>query len=115
MGGGAVIAAAAAAHRRGLERVLDGFRLGQATSFDRAQSLSQVGLGPNNWIDELRENGVLKAGREPDSWSLDESATVARRDGRFRQRAITRVLLVLLVLLSIGAILLALKVDGISR
>ena len=115
MGGGAVIAAAAAAHRRGLERVLDGFRLGQATSFDRARSLSQLGLGPNNCVNELRENGVLKAGREPDSWYLDEGANVARRDARFRQRAIKRMVLVLLVLLSIGAILLALKMDGISR
>lgn len=116
MGGGAVIAAAAAAHRRGLERVLDGFRLGQATSVDRARSLSQLGLGPNNWVNELRENGVLKAGREPDSWYLDESANVARRDGRsFRQRAIKRVAIVMLVLFAIGTVVLALRMDSISR
>ncbi len=116
MGGGAVIAAAAAAHRRGLERVLDGFRLGQATSFDRAQSLAKLGLGPNNWVNELRQDGVLKPGREPESWYLDESANVARRDGgSFRKRAVKRVAIVMLVLFAIGTVLLAVRMDSISR
>lgn len=116
MGGGAVIAAAAAAHRRGLERVLDGFRVGQATSFERARSLAQLGLGPNNWVDELKQDGVLKPGREPESWYLDESANVARRDGRsFRKFAVRRVAIVMLVLFAIGTVILALNTNGISR
>jgi hypothetical protein len=107
MGGGAIIAAVAAARQRGLERVIDGYRLGEATSFERAKPLSELGLVPNNWVDELREAGVLKPGGGPDSWYLDESANLARRDARFRRNARKRIAMVLLALLILGGIALA--------
>ena len=82
MGGGAVVAAIAAARKHGIERVLDSCRMGQATTADRAQPLQLLGIEPNNWVDELRKDGILKSGSEPDTWYLDEIAYVSRRDGR---------------------------------
>jgi len=115
MGGGAILAAAAAAHRRGLEKVLDACRMAQATSIVRAQSLSAMGLEPNNWVDELRESGILKPGAGPDTWYLDESAQVVRRNaGVDRRRLIRRIVIGLLIVAAIigGIPILVLRMNG---
>ena len=115
MGGGAIIAAAAAAHRKGLEKVLDAYRMASATSIDRAQSLSAMGLEPNNWVDELRESGILKPGMAPDTWFLDEMARVVRRDAASdRRRFIVRIVIGLLVVAAIVGLIpiLVLRMNG---
>ena len=102
MGGGAIIAAAAAAHRKGLEKVLDAHRIAQATSLEHAQPLSALGLEPNNWVDELRASGILKRGLVQDTWYLDEMARVIRRDAASdRRRFILRVMIGLVVIAAI--------------
>ena len=103
MGEDAIVAAAAAAHRKRLETVLDSYRLAGATSLDRAQSLSAMGLEPSEWVVELRESGVLKRGPKPESWFLDELASVVRRDatsdrGRFILRVVVGVLVIVAIL-----------------
>ena len=115
MGGGAILAAAAAAQRRGQEKVLDAFRVAQVTSVMRSQSLSAMGLEPNNWVDELRSAGVLKPGPGRDTWYLDEATRVIRRDAASdRRRLIMRIVIGIMVIAAIigGIPLLVLRMNG---
>lgn len=100
MVGGAVVVAAAA-HRQRLQRVLDAFRLGNATTPETARSLADLGVTSGREVDELSRAGVLRAGRERGSWYLDEAAYIDFRDaqGSRARRAILVAVLVVLVAL----------------
>jgi hypothetical protein len=114
MGGGAVIVAIAAARRREMERVLDGYRVAGATRLDQARSLHELGMEPNNIVDELRVAEVLKPGIVPDSWYLDERAYVEMRESRFgRARVRTRFMLAVMIALALFGLLVAMRVTGI--
>ncbi len=114
MGGGAVIVAIAAARKREMEKVLDGYRVAGATRLDQARSLYELGMEPNNIVDELRVAGVLKPGVVPDSWYLDERAYVDLRETRFgRGRVRARVMIALMIALALVGLLLAMRVAGI--
>jgi hypothetical protein len=114
MGGGAVIVAIAAKRKREMEKVLDGYRVAGATRPELARSLYELGLEPNNHVDELRVAGVLKPGHVPDSWYLDERAYVGLRDTRFnRGRFRTRVMTTVMIVLALVGLLLAMRVSGI--
>ena len=113
MGGGAIIAVAAAARQRRLDNILDAYRLAQATSIARAQSLHALGLEPNNWVDGLRESGILRPGAAPDTWYLDEAANTANRNTRLeRRRRVVRIAVGVSALAAVGGALLAYLVGG---
>lgn len=113
MGGGAIIAAAQAARQHGHERVIDAYRLSQATSTTQARTLQELGVEPNNWVDELRQNGVLKPGMEPDSWYLDESAYVIRRNARSaRSKVAVRIVAGVVLILLVAGILVQMQING---
>ena len=114
MGGGAVIVAIAAKRKREMEKVLDGYRVAGATRPDLARSLYELGMEPNNHVDELRIAGVLKPGAVPDTWYLDERAYVDLRDTRFnRGRLRTRIMSIIMIVLALVGLLLAMRVSGI--
>jgi hypothetical protein len=97
MAGGVVIAAAARKQR--LDRVLDAFRLADATDLERGRPLAELGLAPNAEIDELMRAGVISAGRKRSSWYLNEGAYIAFRDARPR-RALRITLAIVVALLA---------------
>jgi hypothetical protein len=114
MGGGAVIVAIAAKRKREMEKVLDGYRIAGATRPDVARSLYDLGMEPNNYVDELRVAGVLKPGPVPDSWYLDERAYVQMRDSRFqRQRNVSRTLVGVLLVIALIGLVVAVRLSGI--
>ena len=82
MAGGAVVAAAVAAKRQRREHIVDGFRLADATAPDRSRSLAEMGLTQDGELDELMRAGVICAGRERETWYLNEAAFIALRDSR---------------------------------
>ena len=100
MGAGAVVAAAAAAKRKRRERIVDGFRLTDATSPDRSRSLAEMGLAQDNELDELMRAGVICAGRQRSTWYLNEAAFIALRDARSPQ-ALRILLVVVLALVAV--------------
>ena len=93
MSGGAVVAAAAAARRRRMQRVLDAFRIADATAPERARSLESLGLSEAREVAELIESGIVARGGR-DLWYLNEGAYIAHRDAR-RVR-VSRVMVVVL-------------------
>ena len=97
MAGGAVVAAAAAQRQR-MQRVLDAFRIRNATTPEAARSLADLGVTPGREVDELTRAGVLRSGRERESWYLDEAAYINYRDARGsggRRAVLVGILLVL--------------------
>lgn len=108
MGGGAIVAAAATARQNGLDRVLDAYRLEQATTPATARALMELGVEPNNWVDELREMGALKPGPTPDSWYLDEGAYIRNRNA-VQHRSKRAVLIAMGTMLALAAIGLAVQ------
>jgi hypothetical protein len=82
MSGGAVVAAAAAARRERMQRVLDGFRMADATAPERARTLTSLGMADSSELTHLIDSGVVVAGRAQGSWYLNEGAYVAHRDAR---------------------------------
>lgn len=108
MGGGAIVAAAAAARQSGLDQVLDAYRTGRATTPNEARSLMELGVEPNNWVDELRASGALKPGPAPDTWYLDESAYILSRNA-VKHRSKRAVLTTMAVMLALAAIGLAIQ------
>ena len=99
MGGGAVVAAAAAAKKKRRERIVDGFRLADATAPDRSRSLAEIGLTQDIEFEELMRAGVICTGRQNSTWYLNEAAFIALRDSRSRQ-ALRIVLVVILAFLA---------------
>ena len=106
MGGGAIVAAAAAARQNGLDRVLDAYRMAQATTPASARALTDLGVEPNNWVDELRASGALRPGPTPDSWYLDEGAYIDSRNAVQKRstRAVMIAMGAMLALAAIGAV-----------
>lgn len=82
MTAGAVVAAAAAARRQRLQRVLDAFRIADATAPERARTLASLGMSDSAELTHLIDAGVVAAGRTQGSWYLNEGAYVAHRDAR---------------------------------
>ena len=107
MGGGAVIAAAAAARRRRIQEVVDAFRLGDATSPDRARRMESLGVAQVGEVDQLIADGVLAPGREPGSYYLNEAMVIATRDRAVPRRALA---VVMVILLAAGVVLLGIAV-----
>ncbi len=103
---GAVVAAAAAARRKRTNFILDTFRIAGATSIDRSRRLSSLGVEQNSEFDALVRDAVLVHEPRDDTWYLDEAAYVRWREGSSR----TEVKALLLIVLAIGALLLALTV-----
>jgi hypothetical protein len=106
-GGGAAVAAVAAAHQRRLQTIVDAFRLADATAPDRARSLAQLSLDPNQReMKDLIRDGVLRTGLTADRWYLSEERYIARRSARSRQARIAMFVVLFLAL--------ALAIVGIS-
>jgi hypothetical protein len=107
-GGGAVVAAAAAAHQRRLQMIVDGFRLADATAADRARSLAELAVDPDQReVKELIRDGVLRTGLTADHWYLSEERYIARRSARSRQArlAMFAVLFIALAIAIVGMLL----------
>src|SRR6478672_10482553 len=97
MGGGAVIAAAAAARRRRVQEVVDAFRLGDATSPDRARPIESLGVAHVGEVDSLMADGVLCPGPDSGTYYLNEAMYIANRNRGNVRRSLVVVSLVLLV------------------
>jgi hypothetical protein len=99
--GTAAIAAAAAASAREQERVLECFRLADATAADRAQPLDRLGLVGNQTVEQWFEAGVVLPGAAPHTVYLSEAAYVTYRRSR-QNRAVWAALAAGIVLLAGG-------------
>jgi hypothetical protein len=97
--GAAVIAAAM---RRREQEVIDDFRAAQATSPDRAQSYTAIGLGDSLAIRRLRNRAVIREAA-PGVYYLDEEVWAAVR--RTRMRLLVTVMSILAVVLLLGILL----------
>ena len=98
-GGGAAVAAIAAARQRRIQEAVDAFRLGDATSPERARTLGELGLAETNEIQDLFVEGVLVPGQRQGTFYLSEAAYIERRNDR---RGLKAVLLVVVIVLVIG-------------
>ena len=96
---GAAIAAAAMRMRE--RQVIDDFRAAGATSPDRAQSYTAMGIGETLAVRRLRNRAVIREA-SPGAYYLDEEVWAAVR--RTRIRLVTTFLAILAVLL-IGVLL----------
>jgi hypothetical protein len=94
-------AAAAAILRRREQQVIDDFRTASATSPDRAQSYTAIGLGDSLAIRRLRNRAVIREAA-PGTYYLDEEVWAAVR--RTRQRLVITMLSIIAVL-AIAALL----------
>jgi hypothetical protein len=99
MGTAAVVVAAAAAREQA--RVLECFRLADATAADRAQTLDRLGLVGNPTVERFSKAGVLMPGTAPHTVYLSESAYAAYRRGT-RGRALWVVVAVGLTFIAAG-------------
>jgi hypothetical protein len=110
-GGGAVVAAAAAARKKRRERIIDGFRIADATAPERSRSLTEIGLSEGGELEDLMRAGVICPGRQKSTWYLNEAAFIGWRDSGSRQNL--RVLLV--VALAVLAILMGVLASRVGR
>lgn len=94
-------AAAAAILRRREQQVIDDFRAAGATSPERAQSYTAIGLGDSLAIRRLRTRAVIREAA-PGTYYLDEEVWAALR--RTRQRLVITMLSIIAVL-AIAALL----------
>lgn len=94
-------AAAAAILRRREQQVIDDFRAAGATSPERAQSYTAIGLGDSLAIRRLRNRAVIREAA-PGTYYLDEEVWAAVR--RTRQRLVITMLSIIAVL-AIAALL----------
>lgn len=94
-------AAAAAILRRREQQVIDDFRAAGATSPDRAQSYTAIGLGDSLAIRRLRNRAVIREAVQG-AYYLDEEVWAAVR--RTRQRLVITMLSIVAVL-AIAALL----------
>jgi hypothetical protein len=93
--------AAAAIMRRREQQVIDDFRSAGATSPERAQSYTAIGLGDSLAIRRLRNRAVIRESA-PGTYYLDEEVWAAVR--RTRQRLVITILSIIAVL-AIAALL----------
>jgi len=94
-------AVVAAAMRRREQEVIDNFRAAGATSPDRAQSYTAIGLGETLAVRRLRNRAVIREAA-PGVYYLDEEVWAAVR--RTRLRLLTAFIAILGVLL-VGVLL----------
>lgn len=105
-GGGAAVAAIAAARQRRIQEIVDAFRLGDATSAERARSLDTLGLAPTGELKELIVDGVLMPGAREGTYYLSEVGYISQREGK--RRNLKALVLVLAIIAVIGAVILPL-------
>ena len=99
------MAAAAAAHMRRLQKIVDAFRLADATAPDRARVLAELSLDPNQReMKELIRDGVVRNGFSANHWFLSEEGYIARRriQSRRTQIALFAVLFLVLAIAVVG-------------
>ena len=102
-GGGAMVAIMAAAREKRMQEVVDGFRLADATTVDRAKRMEEVGLAHYEEANELVTRGVLVPGRREGAFYVNEVAYIAQRDRR-KARGALAIVAVVLVLIGIALI-----------
>jgi hypothetical protein len=108
MNGGAVVAIAASARMRRMQRVVDAFRLADATAPERARSFEEIGIDPRQSIvDDLVRRDVLAPGRKGGTFFVDERGYIAHREQRRRRARLAMVLVVVIALGVMGAGLMA--------
>ena len=86
----------AAMMRRKEQEVIDDFRAAGATSPDRAQSYTAIGLGESLAVKRLHNRAVIREAA-PGKYYLDEEVWAAVR--RTRQRLVMALMLILAVFL----------------
>ena len=97
-------AVAAAAMRRREQEVIDDFRAAGATSPDRAQSYTAMGLGDTLALRRLRNRAVIREAA-PGVYYLDEEVWAAVRRTRLRLLTVLIVMLGILLLgISLGIV-----------
>jgi|SRR5436190_20656679 len=97
-------AVAAAAMRRREQEVIDDFRAAGATSPDRAQSYTAIGLGDTLALRRLRNRAVIREAA-PGVYYLDEEVWAAVRRTRLRLLTVLVILLGILLLgISLGIV-----------
>ena len=97
-------AVAAAAMRRREQEVIDDFRAAGATSPDRAQSHTAIGLGDTLALRRLRNRAVIREAA-PGVYYLDEEVWAAVRRTRLRLLTVLIVMLGILLLgISLGIV-----------
>lgn len=96
-GGGAAAAAIIAAKAARTQAVIDAFRLGDATSPERARRIEELGVAHNAEADELISSQVLLPGRREGTYYLSEAGYIAHRESRKNASAITIVAVVVIV------------------
>ena len=97
-------AVAAAAMRRREQEVIDDFRAAGATSPDRAQSYTAIGLGDTLALRRLRNRAVIREAA-PGVYYLDEEVWAAVRRTRLRLLTVLIVMLGILLLgISLGIV-----------
>jgi hypothetical protein len=104
-GGAAATAVIIAAKQRRIQDVVDAFRVGDATSPDRARRLEELGVTHLREAEELASDGVLQPGRRAGTFYLSEAAYIEKRQTR-KQTAVV-VIVILVIVVSLGAIVLA--------
>lgn len=109
--GGAVVAAAAAARKKRRDRIIDGFRIADATASERSRTLAEIGLSEGGELEELVRAGVICPGREKSTWYLNEKAFIGWRDSDSRQS----LRIVLVVALAVLAILMGVLASRLGR
>lgn len=97
MAAGVIVAAAAAREKAD---VLQRFRLADATSSDRAQSLDSLGLRPGGLVARLMAAGVILPGSRANRVYLSEAALVAYEHSTVNQ---TRMALMAAGAIALGA------------
>ena len=97
-------AVVAAAMRRREQEVIDDFRAAGATSPERAQSYTAIGLGDTLALRRLRNRAVIREGA-PGAYYLDEEVWAAVRRTRLRMATVfVAILAVFLIGILLGII-----------
>jgi hypothetical protein len=108
MNGGAYVAIAASARARRMQKVVDAFRIADATSPERARGFDEVGVDRGqSVVDDLLHRAVLAPGRREGTFYVDERGYIAHRDERRRRARLAMLLMVVIALGVMGAGLLA--------
>ena len=84
-------------------RLMDAFRLADATAPDRARSPEEMNVVPDAAFGRLLAAGVLRE-RPRGTFYLDEAAVIARRDATPKRGPLNAVLLVTILALTVGLI-----------
>ena len=95
MGAGAAAIIAARHHK--VQGIVDAFRLGDATSPDRARRLDELGIVETREARDLIAGGVLAPGEREGTYYLSEARLIYERNERKGVKAMAIVAVVLLV------------------